>query len=166
MGIIAGKFNYTKKSKESEKAMRATMAKYPDAVIDTTSHSLGAYAQMHMMHNNSDIRKRIRKQYLFNPGAAATDLDLTDYAADDKNHFFIKHGDIISAGMVIHTRPKNLKLLSRNLSLNPLKNHTIHNFTSSMNNAPIPPHKDHGEIKYDKEAEYPEKHLNPHELLI
>ena len=64
--------------------------------------------------------------------------------------------------MIAHTTPQNLKLLCRNLHYNPIKNHTIGNFTSDMNRLPVP---EHGEIEYDPKAEYPEIKGNPHNLL-
>ena len=37
--------------------MHETMKKYPTAEITTTGHSLGAYANMHMLHNDPEIKK-------------------------------------------------------------------------------------------------------------
>ena len=65
--------------------------------------------------------------------------------------------------MLTHSKPKNLKLLCRNISLNPRQNHTIANFQTHMNKTPTP--TDDVNIKYDPDAEYTEQHHNPHELL-
>lgn len=138
------------------------MKKYPKSPITTTSHSLGAYTQMHMMHHNKDIRDRIDKQYLFNPGASFFDFRLKNFAEDEKNYFFMKHEDPVSLSMIAHTTPINLKLLCRNRHYNPMKNHTIHNFTSDINRLPV---IKHGKIKYDSKANYPEIKGNPHSLL-
>ena len=162
IGIATGNFQFTKRSKISADKMRKVMKKYPNVPITTTSHSLGAYTQMHMLHHNKDINDRIDKQYLFNPGASSFDFRLKNFAENDKNHFFCKHGDSISLAMIAHTTPKNLKLLCRNLHYNPIKNHTIGNFTSDMNRLPV---IKHGEIKYDPKASYPEIKGNPHNLL-
>ena len=162
LAIGMGTFDYTNRAKNSADKMRATMKKYPEHKIDTTSHSLGGFTHMHMLANNPDIYKRVNKQWIFNPGASHWDWNLEKYAGEKKNHFFIKHGDPVSFPMIAHTRPKNLKLLARNVSLNPRKNHTIHNFTSEINRHLVP---HHGDIAYDPKAEYPEKEVNPHEFV-
>ena len=138
VNIIADHYDTTDRYKHSRTKMIATMRKYPRHAIDAISHSMGAYAQMHMTHYNPHIRKRIRRQYLYNPGASSTDVALQDYASDHKNNFYIKHGDPISADMILQTRPTNLKLLARNIHLRPSKNHTIHNFTTHFNSIPPP----------------------------
>lgn len=50
---------------------------------------------MHMLDKNPNIRKRVRKQYLYNPGASSFDLKLNDYANEENNYFFMKHGAYI-----------------------------------------------------------------------
>ena len=64
--------------------------------------------------------------------------------------------------MLFHTRPKNLKILCRNLHFSPIKNHTIENFTSEMNSHLTPKN---GKIQYNSKAAYPEIKENPHDLI-
>ena len=164
VGILGGAraFDHTNRAKISTVKTREVMKKYPNHKIETTSHSLGAYSSMHMMQRHPDIYKRVDKQYLFNPGASSFDWNLEEYVSEKKNHFFIKHDDPVSFPMIAHTRPANLKLFARNVSLNPRKNHTIHNFTSEMNRHLVP---HHGDVAYDEKATYPEREVNPHKFV-
>ena len=115
-----------------------------------------------MLEHNEKAAKRIRKQYIYNPGVSPYDLYLDKYAENPKNHYFIKHGDPISSSLLYHTKPKNLKILTRNMHYDPVKNHTIDNFLTDLNNIPVPKN---GEVKYNKNAKYPEIKGNPHDLV-
>lgn len=162
--VFQGTIENSLRIKESTRKMHETMKKYPEHNITTTSHSLGASIQMHMLETHPHIAKRVTKQYLYNPGASSYDFNLNNYAKNPKNHFYIKHGDPASIQMLTHTKPKNMKLLCRNISINPKQNHAISNFQTHMNKIPTP--SDSNTVKYDPDAEYLEQHHNPHELVV
>ena len=118
---------------------------------------------MHILESNPTIKNIINKQYIFNPGASSYDFNLNNYANNPNNYFFIKHGDLISIQMLTHSKPKNFKLLCRNISIDPRQNHTIHNFQTHMNKNSTP--IDNNKIEYDQDAKYSEQHHNPHQFV-